>query len=73
MELITADRPGLLSRVGQALRESCVRLQNAKIVTFGARVEDVFFITDKNNHPLQTEVQFTLLRNTMLKYLDENK
>ncbi len=71
MELITADRPGLLSRVGQALRESGVRLQNAKIVTFGARVEDVFFITDKNNHPLQTEAQFTHLRNAMLKYLDE--
>ena len=73
MELITADRPGLLSRVGQALCESGVRLKNAKIATFGARVEDVFFITDKDNHPLQTEAQFTLLRNTMLKYLDENK
>ncbi len=71
MELTTADRPGLLSHVGQALRESGVRLQNAKIVTFGARVEDVFFITDKNNHPLQTEAQYTHLRNAMLKYLDE--
>ncbi len=71
MELITTDRPGLLSRVGQALRESGARLQNAKIATFGARVEDVFFITDKNNQPLRTEVQFTSLRDSMIKYLDE--
>lgn len=71
MELITTDRPGLLSRVGQALRESGVRLKNAKIATFGARVEDVFFITDKKNQPLETETQFAHLRNTMIKHLDE--
>ncbi len=71
MELITTDRPGLLSRVGQALRESGMRVQNAKITTLGARVEDVFFITDKANQPLQTEAQFTHLRNTVIKYLDK--
>ena len=27
-------------------------LQNAKIATLGERVEDVFFITDADNHPL---------------------
>lgn len=71
MELITTDRAGLLSRVGQALRESGARLQNAKIATFGARVEDVFFITDKNNQPLQSDAQCNQLRDTMIKYLDE--
>ena len=72
MELITTDRPGLLSRVGQALRESSVRVQNAKISTFGARVEDVFFITDKNNQPLRTGAQFANLHDSMIKYLDES-
>jgi [protein-PII] uridylyltransferase len=29
-----------------------VRLQNAKIATFGERAEDVFFLTDAGNRPL---------------------
>jgi len=40
VELITADRPGLLSRIGRAFQASGVRLQNAKVATFGARAED---------------------------------
>lgn len=71
MELITTDRPGLLSRVGQALDECGVRLQNAKIATFGARVEDVFFVTDKNNQPLHATAQFSKIRDSIIKHLDE--
>ena len=39
MEVVTADRPGLLSRIGWALVDSDVSLQNANIATFGERVE----------------------------------
>ena len=70
MELLTVDRPGLLSRVGQALIECGVRLHNAKIATFGARVEDVFFITDQDNKPLAEDAQFECLRHTIVRYLD---
>jgi [protein-PII] uridylyltransferase len=70
LELLTVDRPGLLSRVGQALMECGVRLHNAKIATFGARVEDVFYITDKTNKPLDDETQFQCLRETIIRYLD---
>jgi len=70
MELLTVDRPGLLSRIGQALMECGVRLHNAKIATFGARVEDVFYITDKSNKPLADEAQFQCLRQTIARYLD---
>jgi [protein-PII] uridylyltransferase len=73
MELITADRPGLLSRIGQAFMECGIRLQNAKIATFGARAEDVFFVTDKNNQPLQLETQFDCLRETVVRYLDKKE
>ena len=52
MEIIAGDRPGLLSAVGWALADSKVRLQNAKIATFGERAEDVFFVTDAGNRPL---------------------
>jgi len=71
-ELITADRPGLLARVGRALVKCGVRVQNAKIATIGERVEDVFFITDNNNKPLTIESQFTALRDTIINYLDNN-
>ncbi len=70
LELLTVDRPGLLSRVGQALMECGVRLHNAKIATFGARVEDVFYITDKTNKPLNDEAQFQCLRQTIIRHLD---
>jgi len=71
-ELIAADRPGLLARVGQALVKCGVRVQNAKIATIGARVEDVFFITDNNNKPLTSESQYSALRETIINYLNDN-
>jgi [protein-PII] uridylyltransferase len=71
MELIASDRPGLLSLVGRALAECDVSLHSAKIGTFGERVEDVFFLTDKNKRPLQNEAQFACLRNHIQEFLDE--
>ena len=70
VEVMTVDRPGLLSRIGQALVECGVRLHNAKITTFGARVEDTFFITDKDNKPLSGEGQFACLRQSISDYID---
>jgi [protein-PII] uridylyltransferase len=52
LDVITADRPGLLARIGWTLADHGVRLQNAKISTFGERAEDVFFVTDSANRPL---------------------
>ncbi len=52
LEVVTADRPGLLARIGWTLADHRVRLQNAKISTFGERAEDVFFVTDAGNRPL---------------------
>lgn len=71
VELITADRPGLLSRVGQAFIDCGIQLQNAKIATIGARTEDVFFITDRNNQPLQDESRYASLQAALIRYLDE--
>lgn len=70
-ELITTDRPGLLARVGRAFVECNVRLHNAKIVTFGEKVEDIFFITDQDNRPLKENAQLEQLRVTIQKYLEE--
>jgi len=70
VEVMTVDRPGLLSRVGQAFIQCGVRLHNARITTFGARVEDVFFVTDKENNPLTGEGQLACLRQSIIDSLD---
>ncbi len=71
MELITADRPGLLSRVGRAFADCGVRLWNAKIATLGSRAEDFYYITDLNNRPL-TEQQLECLEKSVKKYLEQD-
>ena len=52
MEIVAGDRPGLLSEIGQLLREHLINIQTAKILTIGERAEDVFFITDDSGNPL---------------------
>ncbi len=44
LELYTSDRPGLLSAIADVFSESQVDLRDARITTFGERVEDLFFI-----------------------------
>ena len=45
MELITSDRPGLLSVIGERLAAHQLNLVTAKIATLGERAEDVFLIS----------------------------
>lgn len=56
MEIVAGDRPGLLCQVGQVLREHCVGIQAAKILTVGERAEDVFYVTDTAGAPLTPEL-----------------
>ncbi|MDH5445872.1 MAG: [protein-PII] uridylyltransferase [Gammaproteobacteria bacterium] len=71
MKVTAYDRPGLLSLVSTAMNQCQVRLHNAKVATFGERAEDLFFVTDHNNKPLTTSDQFSCLRSTITKYLDD--
>lgn len=52
MEIIAPDRPGLLSAIGQVFIEVDVNIETAKILTIGERAEDVFYIVDTSNRPL---------------------
>lgn len=52
LTLITKDIPGLLSRVGSALRDNKIRLHDAKIVTIGEKAEDIFLVSDIDNQAL---------------------
>jgi [protein-PII] uridylyltransferase len=69
LEVTTADRPGLLSLIGQAFKQCGIRLHKAKIATIGARIEDIFYITNKDRQPLDKE-QFMKLEECLLEQLD---
>jgi [protein-PII] uridylyltransferase len=66
MELIAADRPGLLSEVGKVFRAAQISINGAKIMTVGERAEDVFYITDADDRILDdaacSRVQDALVR-----------
>ncbi len=70
VEVISNDRPGLLSAVGQAFIDCGVRLLNAKIATFGARAEDIFLVTDTHNRPITDAESQANLRKSIIKYLE---
>ena len=57
MALVCTDRPGLLAAVAQVLLEGGVRVHDARIATFGERVEDFFQLTDRHDGPLGAELQ----------------
>ena len=57
MALVCTDRPGLLAAVAQVLLEVGVRVHDARIATFGERVEDFFQLTDRHDGPLGAELQ----------------
>jgi [protein-PII] uridylyltransferase len=71
MRLVTLDRPGLLSNVGQAFAECKIRLKHSKITTIGAQVEDIFFITDRNDNPILDEDKLNCLKDTVIRKMAE--
>src|SRR5580658_2633035 len=70
LELTAADRPGLLCDVGKVLWEERVDLHAAKISTVGARAEDVFYVTDRSQQPLD-EATAERLRARLTDALDQ--
>ncbi|MGH8482466.1 MAG: [protein-PII] uridylyltransferase, partial [Nevskiaceae bacterium] len=69
MELVTADRPGLLSLVGRVFHRRGILLEAAKINTVGERAEDVFFITDRAHRPITDDVALGELREVLTRTL----
>ncbi|MFT5692096.1 MAG: [protein-PII] uridylyltransferase [Oceanicoccus sp.] len=70
LEVITPDRPGLLARIGKIFVDYGIELQNAKIATLGERVEDVFFITSKQQ-PIEDPKLCEAIQTAICKELDE--
>jgi len=71
MDLVTGDRPGLLSIVGQTLNEFEINIETAKILTIGERAEDVFYVVDKNGQTLDDEA-CNKLRDVLIERVDSN-
>ena len=71
MEVISRDQPGLLARIAMALVNCKAQLLNAKIATFGERAEDIFYITDENNKPIDNVELLDKLRENVIQLLDQ--
>lgn len=55
MELTTRDRPGVLASIGKAFIQANVKLHDARVTTFGEKVEDTFIISQLNGSPITDE------------------
>ena len=72
LEINSPDRPGLLARLARIFVEFNVGIIAAKISTLGERVEDIFYITDKEGNRLSDPTLCQDLQDTICKQLDEN-
>ena len=52
LEIVAGDRPGLLCDIGKVMMEQRIDLLAAKIMTVGERAEDVFYVADAAQRPL---------------------
>ena len=73
LELSAPDRPGLLARMGRIFLDFDISVQNAKIVTLGERVDDVFVITDANNQALSDPQLCERLQQTIIDTLSSTQ
>ena len=71
LQLKTSDRPGLLSKVGQAFAANKLRIHNARIATAGAEARDTFAITDRENHPITDPERLDTIAASLKDILDD--
>ncbi len=69
LALVCSDRPGLLAKLAKVLHDCGIRVHDARIATFGERVEDFFQISDAHDQPL-SESACETLREALLEQLD---
>ena len=73
LSIVCADRPGLLADIAFALLQSKVRVHDARIATFGERAEDIFTISDRDDHAIKDETLLQSIREALLDYLEGRK
>ncbi|PCI76043.1 MAG: [protein-PII] uridylyltransferase, partial [SAR86 cluster bacterium] len=55
VEINCPDQSGILASIGKVFAEHQINLQDARIATLGERVEDLFFVTDQANKPIDNQ------------------
>ena len=70
-ELVTLDRPGLIATLAKIFQSLDITLQAAKITTIGEQAEDLFIVTDGEQHAL-TEAQRQVLKETIIRTLEKH-
>jgi [protein-PII] uridylyltransferase len=70
LQLRCNDQPGLLSRVAAAIYKQGIQVHNARIATFGERVEDTFLVSDSDHQPL-TEDAMEALGDAIRQHLEQ--
>ncbi len=72
LEVFTADRPGLLSRIGRIFAQFEINVHNAKIANIAERVEDFFYLTNADNQPITDPDMCEQLTSEICKELDQH-
>ena len=70
MEVLAQNQPGLLHKVALCLLENNIRLVNARVETFGERVEDTFFITLRDGNLITDKSTMVRLSRSICESLD---
>jgi [protein-PII] uridylyltransferase len=70
MSLVCTDQPGLLAGVAQVLRQHRLRVHDARIATFGERVEDFFLLTDERDRAVDDQALLDKLSQAIVACVD---
>ncbi len=70
MELACLDQPGLLTQLAAIFAQQQLKLHDARIATFGHRVEDAFLLRNVKNQAL-SEAQTVKLKTAIITLLNE--
>ena len=66
LSLVCTDRPGLLADIAQVLRNHGLSVHDARIATFGERVEDFFLLSDEHDRGVQDAASLEALRGALI-------
>ena len=70
MSLVCTDQPGLLAGVAQVLRQHRLRVHDARIATFGEKVEDFFLLTDERDRAVEDQALLDKLSQAIVACVD---
>lgn len=71
LEVVAADRPGLLARMGEFFMKNNLLMHSAKIMTQGESVSDIFFISDHNDNPISDPALCLQIQEDIRRILDQ--